>query len=434
MNKYKTKKKRCASCRRLKIKCDGALPCEYCNATNRQCNYDLFPSTTIAQTNSSSTETIVWTHQSSLNSPPRHMGITPFQYRLIMYFHEGLLPEKVKEQPVQEMWQTQVPRLFHESSVVQNSIYSLSTLCLLGRCDLSRWIDPENVNLDTGFFPEPIHDLNSFRRFLQTSVSHFYMKMLADTFSIVDKLISREKVLNTVHEAAEVVFSGAMLFSFLVLQTEKIVPLLNSDPNQPDLISMSFGMRESMVLCFPLLYQSQYSALFHNDFLANSDEKHEFPFITFLHNHLTQLHELELISSTKFSHYEETLKTLNKLFAAAAKQKSSSIFYKWIFFHDAEVYRYMRVEHDNFALKLFYAYSCLNIFCKFYFHRYCNLWIDYIEWYKTQSMATGGWEDWFDELLYELVYSEFLFADDNYAILYRFPDSCKTLQYAGRPL
>ena len=35
-----------------------------------------------------------------------------------MYFHEGLLPEKVKEQPVREMWQTRVPRLFHESKIV----------------------------------------------------------------------------------------------------------------------------------------------------------------------------------------------------------------------------------------------------------------------------------------------------------------------------
>lgn len=127
---------------------------------------------------------------------------------------------------------------------------------------------------------------------------------------------------------------------------------------------MSFGMRESMVLCIPLLYESQYSALFHNDFLADSAEKHEFSLISFLHNHLTQLHESALISSTKFSHYEETLKTLNKLFAAAAKQKSSSIFYKWIFFHDPEVYRYMRVEHDKFELKLLYAYTLCIQLCK----------------------------------------------------------------------
>ena len=99
-------------------------------------------------------------------------------------------------------------------------------MCPLGRCDLSRWIDSENVNLDTGFFPEPIHDLNSFRWFLQTSVHQFYLKVLPDAFSIIDKLIFREKVLKTVHKAAEVVFSGATFFSFLVLRTEKIFSLL----------------------------------------------------------------------------------------------------------------------------------------------------------------------------------------------------------------
>lgn len=423
-------KKRCESCRRLKIKCDGALPCEYCNATNRQCNYIL--SRSLVQTRFFSTEPVFF--QSSLNSPPRHMGITPFQYRLIIYFHEGLLPEKVKEEPVRAMWQTQVPRLFHESPVVQNCMYSLSTLRLLDRCDLSQWIDPENVTLDTRFFPEPIHDLQSFRRFLQTSVHQFCTKMLADTCSTIEKLISREKVLSTVHEAAEIVFSGAMLFSFLVLQTGKIVPLLNFNPDEPDLISMSFGMRESMVLCFPHLYQSEYSALFHNDPLANFAEKKEFPFVAFLHNHLTELHRTAVISSTKFSHYEESLNILAKLFAAAAKHKSSSILYKWTFCHDAEVYRYMREERDKFALKLLYAYSCLNIFDNFYFHRYNNLWFDYIKSYKTQCMATGGWEDQFDEMLYKLVCSEFLFSDDNYAVLYTFPRCNTLLPYACRPL
>lgn len=40
----------------------------------------------------------------------------------------------------------------------------------------------------------------------------------------------------------------------------------------------------------------------------------------------------------------------------------------------------MRAKRNILALKILYAYSCLNVFCKFYFHRYCNLWIVYIEW------------------------------------------------------
>lgn len=392
---------RCQSCKKLKIKCDGVFPqCEYCSHTGRQCVY------------TDASVVIYRPHLQLLdiNSLQRQLGVTGFQFRLLKYFHESLLPQKVKEAPILDMWQKQVPYLFHESVLVRNSMYCLSCMNAAEKCDLSGWIDDVN---ETNLFSMVIGDGN-LQQFLKSATSQYYRETLQDTFQTIQQVIDHRKVLTSVTEAAEIVFSSSLLFSYLSLQTDHIVPLLSPDTNQPDLVSMSYGMREAMMLCFPLLFKSPFSALFYKDELMNPPKCERLPFTKELQGQLDALHENARIPTSRYVVYEQAVATMGDLMAGAAQRDSSIVIYKWLFMLDAEVYRLMRLEKDQFALKLLFIYSCFNIFTGFYICRQNNVWMDYIDSYM--KMLPDEW----DQSLYSRVHSGYLFAEIGYSALYTF--------------
>lgn len=79
----------------------------------------------------------------------------------------------------------------------------------------------------------------------------------------MDAIINQNYIISTVFQAAEVVISGILLFSFLALQPHGLIPLLSCDSAIPDILSMCKGMKTSMSYAFPLLYDSPYRGLFH---------------------------------------------------------------------------------------------------------------------------------------------------------------------------
>lgn len=492
--KYRCRKPRCQSCKRLKIGCDGESPrCEYCRYTDRECVYDTASelpdvkrqrekmlrgerlqrieereeqvvgrlrhvnaadraprlpvsgppsslggscvSTSASDSDyagdvacdngdgatssmSPSPDLRLWASQYTLNEPFKHMKVSRFQYRLLKYFHQGLILRTIKEPPLRAMWSLEVPSLFRLSELMKNSMYSLSTMSLLHKCDLATWVDPTNVVIDTSFFPEPVPNIVEFRLNLHLAVRLYYQRTLEETFTIMDKVACKKMTVSTVEQAAEIFLSGSLLYMFLALQADNIVPLRHEDPRQPDLISMGHGKRESMELCCPLLRKSQYSALFLKNILSFPENERDFPFVQTLRSYAEAMHESGELATTKLAYYREALDSLSQIIASAVARQSGYVIYKWLFLLSEPVYGYLRVDRDRFANKLLFAFCCLNILSGFYLKRKQNVWMEYIEWYRHQR--EDRWEDGFDERLDKLIRTGFSFASSNFKVLHTF--------------
>lgn len=419
--RHGSRKNKCISCRKLKIKCNEARPtCEYCDHTNRQCVYeDDSPS---SDSGSDSSEAVIWMKQGLLNALSRHLGITSFEFQLLRYFDEIVVPKKIKDVSAQRLWLVQVPQLFQGSPLVRNSLLSLSAVSVRGLCDLTTWVEVAEVDEEArGMALSAMSETPNSRQNLIELIDMYYMSTIKHMSARMAELSTGAKKIATVEEAAELTFSGSMFFTFLALQSNNLLPLLSFDPAQPDLISICQGVKETLMMCYPILLGTSYSALFQSKDFPNIPEcTTKYPFVEYLKDYVQQLHTAGDVTETQLNHYTNSLRMLELLFTASVAHKSSMILYRWVFLIDSEVYDYIRHEKAHFGFKLLYAYCCLNIFCKFYTSRKANMWLDYIEWYKLYSMKNGFWQDDFDKNLYRMVYANFLFNSTDLSILNRF--------------
>lgn len=413
---------KCVSCRRLKIKCDESKPiCEYCEHTNRQCIYESEEDSPSSDSSTSS-EAVMWRKQNQLNALPNHLGITTFEYQLLRYFHQVIVPNKIDDIAIRQLWQVHVPQLFQGSPLVRNSMLSLSAVSVGGLCDLSSWAEISEVDEDARSMAiTAMNEVPNSKQHLLDMTDQYYMQTIKDMGVVMADILSGRRVLTTIQEAAEITFAGSMLFTFLALQSNNLIPLFSFDPSEPDLISICQGVKETLLMCYPMLIDSSFSAFFKSKEMESMPEVAPvFPFVDHLRQCGKQMNVVGMISDSELTHYLHSLETLDILFSIAAEHNSSIIIYRWLFIIDNEVYNYIRQDQSFLGLKMLYAYSCLNIFCKFYTSRKRNLWLDYIEWYKDYNMAHGGWNDDFDRKLYDLVHSDFLFNNGDYAVLYTF--------------
>lgn len=419
-------KNRCQSCRKLKIKCDENRPkCEYCNHTNRECIYG--DSDSSPESDKSLSEPQVWRRQGGLNSLPYQIGISTFEYRLLKYFHEVYLPPgEMKQPPLKNLWQVQVPKLFHESALVRSSIFSLCSLNLWNLCDLSSWIHDSVSESEMKFIAlgnlGDLDDMPNISEYLMERTRLYYEDTLQKTFKLINELSTGQLKITSINGAAEIVISGVLLFSFLALQTHGLLPLVSFDAEQPDLLSMCYGMRVSMMKAFPLLYDSQYSALFYkNEILTPPKVTENYPFVEYLAKEVEKYHDKALITTSQYENFLHAVNLMNVLTCSSIEQNFPLPLYKWVFLVKEEVYEYARRDKLFLAFKLMYAYACLNMICKFYLKQDTNMWRDYIDWYKDHSFTLfGSWNDDYDRRFYELVVSKYTIPDDHYDMLRTF--------------
>lgn len=418
------RKSKCHSCRKLKIKCNEARPtCEYCAHTNRECIYDdtceISPSSVSKR---SFSESAIWLKQGKLNALRNHIGITAFEFQLLRYFDEIIIPKKIKDAAAQRLWLVQVPQLFLGSPLVRNSLLSLSAVSVRGLCDLTSWVEVAEVDGEArGMALSAMSDTPNSRQNLAAMIDTYYMSTVKHMSEIMGELSTGKKKIATVEEAAELTFSGSMFFTFLALQSNNLLPLLSFNPAQPDLISICQGVKETLMMCYPILLGTSYSALFQSkDFPTIPESTTKYPFVEYLKECAQQLHSNGDLTETQLKYFSNSLQMLEVLFTASVAHKSSLLLYRWVFLIDSEVFRYTRSGKLYLGFKLLYAYCCLNIFCKFYTSRTANMWLDYIEWYKVYSLQNGRWRDKFDENLYRMVHANFLFSSNDLSILNRF--------------
>lgn len=417
----RARKNKCLSCRKLKIRCDEAKPsCEYCGATNRECVYDEISNSPDLHVEK---ETIVWYRQMSINSPLKHMDLSNFEFKLLKYFHEVHLSSvELKQPPLKNMWQVQVPTLFFKSPLIRSSIFSLSSLLLWNLCDISSWIYDVNDTYEIKYMR--LGSLDKQRRVpnvslnLQEKTEKYYHQTLQMTLQATGE----GKTPVTVDEAAEIVLSSLLLFSFFALHSHRLIPLMSSNDSEPDFFRILQGMGQAMSGAWPLLFESRFSALFYkNEVITPPTIKKLYPVVIYLRSELESHYSQGEIASLQYEDFVHALDTMDVAICSSVNQSFPMSIYKWIFLIRDEIYGYAKRDRHHFALQLIYVGCCMNLVTKFYLKQHSNMWIEYVDWYKEYCTELfGGWKDDFDRRFYDIVLSGYIFPADQYSSLETF--------------
>ncbi|CUM50816.1 unnamed protein product [Debaryomyces tyrocola] len=307
--------------------------------------------------------------------------------------------------PINKVWNFQVPKLWQESDVVRQSIFSLSAMHLWALCDLTTLMQDDimddkskkvtfsnNINCN-----ELLQHPNTSRAYLFDKTSEYFTNCLQRTNCMMDAIISQNYRISTVFQAAEIVISAILLFSFLALQPHGLIPLLSYDSETPDILSMCKGMKTSMSYAFPLLYDSPYRGLFHlNEIMhpPNITEKDRYPLIEYLRDELEDTTQLDKFQDAHYQIFKAAIDMLEIDFYRTIETNCPLPIYRWIFLIDIKMYDIIKLDKNSFGLKLLYIYACLCVMCQFRIDKKINIWLEYLDWYKDYNhQIFGKWKD-----------------------------------------
>lgn len=392
---------------------------------------------------------------SNMNSPISQLHISKFEYRLLHYFQEVYLRQHLGTQSPQleHIWHVEVPKLWQHSDLVRQSIFLLSAMILWNVCDLELMF-----RADYGYYDGRAHyngigrsDFNSvaigrdlieegdeflslgrqthdeIKLLLFEKSTEYFTKCLSRTYDTMDRVRRQDLAVTSMFQAAEIVISGVLLFSFLALEPHGLVPLVSFNPEVTDLLSMCKGMKISMGQSFPLLYVSPYSGLFHDSEYLNPPtitDEDVYPLVECLKLALEEYIRCNNLMETSQMtiSYREAIRVFEIVIHLSVKGKYALPIFRYIFLIDIEIYDYIRLNRDEFGLKLLFFYCCMGCMTKFRLFTDSNIWIEYVTWYKKHNFKThGDWKYPEDKSLYGLVVEKRLeVKDDDFSVLQTF--------------
>lgn len=355
----------CSNCRRLKIKCNEAKPsCEYCQHTNRECEY-LPPKPRKPRTTKPKIREICEDEpsrivvdprpvisdlnvQSIINSPSQQLGLTRLELRLLNFFNlyciELFTYGMSKE--VDNVWRHEVPSLFMSSNLVRSAVFSFSCINLWPLCDLislrdlDRTFELSSLHLvrdraghftssdDASTTVKPVfHKLYNVPFDSEESSDTLYVKTASYFLDSVrasqQKAMTAEFDENS-NEKFEIIISGIIIFAFLSIHPHKLMPLVNfgeeenfideelssklftdgdgnpDSPHGPDFLSFCRGFELSLLFWQDDIASSRYRNLLINP-LRKRPISVKFPVILTLKQQLLDSYKLSDISSTTSS-------------------------------------------------------------------------------------------------------------------------------------
>lgn len=374
---------------------------------------------------------------------------------------------------MEKVWKCEVPILWQQSELVRHSVFLLTAMILWNICDLEAMYkedyDPnefsgrsdfssgndttrsdtqiESINsasTSTGSiecdvrpnFPLTPGQIDEFKQatreefgidtdnveqmkdLLFTKLNEYFMKCLNRTYKVMETIQRQDMSVRNQYQAAEIVISGILLFSFLALQPHGLVPLMTFDPKITDLVSMVKGMNVSMGKSFPLLYNSGYSGLFHASehlFPPTLTEDDAYPICQNLRSNLEEYLEANsTVTLEERSHFEEALRLLDIVFYRTIEMKNPLPILRYIFLFDIWILDDAKINRNVFSLKILFTYAALCIMSKLRLFSEANIYIDYLHWYKEFNLELfGEWRYPDDEAFYDLIVIKGLVIDDN---------------------
>ncbi|ODV78611.1 uncharacterized protein CANTADRAFT_6967 [Suhomyces tanzawaensis NRRL Y-17324] len=434
----KRSRKGCASCKRLKIKCNEDRPrCEYCLHTNRECIYpDEETAVSIISESSRQARRLrdvsLFAHRAqkglenpdsyftfdqlvatfTLASPTSHLGISRYELRLVNFFDSFCVPlfSFGVNKDVHNVWKNMVPSLFLRSSLVRNSVYSFAALNLFPLFGLTSVQEAIPYQLAATRSSNSISDLidtslsfyENQQNFCDTTNAYFN-SAIQKTNILIElelKTSSLEQLPPSPELAAEMTISSILLFSYVCLHPFKVVPLLAWNTDEPDIISITKGIRSTLQICTPIIAQTNYKGLttLQDDKLVIPPlETCVYPIIASLRDQLTELTQGYDVFDSKILRalevLKETVRLLHECVCKCIHWNYPVPLFRWLILLLSD-FRDLLYERNFYALRILFIFACYSIVTRFEVDDKSNVWIDYIYWYKNYNTKLFGQNQW----------------------------------------
>lgn len=438
----------------------------------------------VASAAKSSALTLSSSSSSRLNSTTAHLQISKFELRLLSYFNQVYLNDQTVENPGWErIWKIEFPLLWQQSDLVRHSVFLLTAMILWNICDLEAMYKEDFSPLDIGRsdfsagstrsrtqsigssgtfetgssttdlgiesavsyyhrvdrsaiedirqiakeeYAIETDNMEKLKELLFDKLTDYFVKSLKRTYKVMDTIQRQNMSVKSEYQAAEIVISGILLFSFLALQPHGLVPLITLDPNVTDLVSMVKGIKVSMGKSFPYLYNSGYSGLFHASehlFPPVLTEDDVFPLCENLKRNFREyLKGQPTIGEEGRRHFEEAFRLLDIVIYRTIESNRPMAILRYIFLFDVWILDEAKQRRNIFALKILFTYSCLCLMSKLRLFSEGNIYLDFLHWYRQFNINLfGEWRYPDDEAFFELIITDGLAINNsNYDLLKTF--------------
>lgn len=485
---------KCQSCRRLKIKCDEAKPrCEYCEATNKQCIYDgaaehrskntntqlLAPNMnkleafelgvgmgigvgygfgfTDAGINDStidinklaellqnamgnfSVDNLVQENQLMICHMYDQLKINKFEWGLLKFFTSYYLKSNLYPHPFPAKVNELIMHTVHKSFLFRVTTLGLCSMCLFAMKANNNGALIEEFNQ---------YDLDYL---YVKSLEYFQLTMKSNQNRILNMIEGR--VIDTLDELFELLFSDIFTFFILVLQPFDLVPMigeikgskvLSNDAfkSTPNVVSICQGMKALIGYALrhieslkegklfsgsPLFAELQRSPSYADYFddllllyppISFGSELYEmrFPLPKML---LQQLKDWRKMSSRQreYQIYRRAISALDGSMGISMNDKTTVGLLRWIFLWDHNFFPFIEIQ-EFASLKLLFYYCCFCCYLNVKNDNGYSEGANYVEVFKDISFKQfGGWHHSMDEDMYDLVQQNFKLDDKNMHIL-----------------
>lgn len=364
-----------------------------------------------------------------LNQTSTMLGLLRFELRLLKFFDMhcihmfsfGVNPG------IHNAWKYKVPRLFMESELVRQLMFSFAAVVLGTTLPLSNTQRTDNgekaVDVDDDMFDalarqDAYHEFDSMtRQNIYSKTTTHFLETLARAQDKINEVKTSHSFTDTL-TAKELTVSSILIFSFLGVQPHGLIKLISfsqdngteEDVAETDMISIARGSRDIVLNCASTILESDLSGLL---FFRVSDELNspplkecDYPIIKYLLQELylfqdsTTREEVGVVNGTSLSYQtlQLALDCLTKSLFGCGCYKFPIPLFRFLMVIPKDFRRLLYAKHQ-FALKMLYIYAALCFVAKFQMYKEYNIWRDFVVWYKDEV----GLADTTEELLYRLV-------------------------------
>lgn len=263
-----------------------------------------------------------------------------------------------------------------------------------------------------------IHKFAPHRQFcLSDQFTLLYGQMLANfhlaitTLKQVMELTSRlevniEKVLVHTDSVFAILISGIFIVLFLCRHPHKLMPLVAFDDDGPQLHFMAIarGVRETIILWAPSLYQSQYLPIYMEMFGGGAIPlPHNINPIPMLQPMFADLEDAYIPPTIKHT-LQQTMHVLNSQLHDLARLRLNLELTKFLLRVPSEFFDLV-LQKNFFALRIVFVFLCLLLLLEFWVLEQLNMWVDYLEWFRGYNFRIyDQWMYSHDRTLYNIAY------------------------------
>ncbi|KAH3675715.1 hypothetical protein WICMUC_002507 [Wickerhamomyces mucosus] len=385
----KRSKTGCVSCKRLKIKCSEDKPvCEYCLHTNREC---IYPNSMIIN-NCQSTK--------NLNSTNVHLNITRSELRLLKFFTEfsGSFFSFNKVDQLKNLWSIEVPKLWNQSDLVKNAIFTMSSIRL--------WAEYELNNIHTIRLEYDEEDEQKNNTLLDKTSSYF-----SKTLQLIQNTTPVDY-----DSTIQSVIAHIIVFTYVSIHPLPPLSLVSFNNEQSvDLFHISESLHINFIEGYEFFKDSKFEILSNagerSIFIPEKTYESMFPFINYLKKYVTDSDCDDL----GFVSYMNVIDQIELGCYRSLKLEYPLPIFRTIFGISREKdFVILLRQMDHIALKIMFYFSSLCSIYGFKLFKKFGVWDEYINKFILVCRDKGftsvnGLEDKFDANLY---YTAKLFQND----------------------